>query len=280
MVTETVGVGVMENMRALVVEDDPDISAVLVATLEAAGFEVTAAPDGTTAVDSARTNPPDLVTLDLTLPQMDGIEVCRHIREVSDCYIVIVSARTDEIDRLIGLEVGADDFILKPFSPRELRARVAALFRRPRSGSSAAATMPSDPSGARVPAPGTRTPAQPVIDCGDGLLIHPARREVEVNGAIVDLTRIEYDVLAFLAERLAMVCTREQMVKAIWSSDLDHDHHLVDVHVANLRGKLRKHSSTPWIHTVRGIGYRLDVAGGGRNGGATGGVPPWNGRLD
>ena len=118
----------------MVVEDDPDISSALVETLEGAGFRVTSALDGRQAVSAAAADPPDLVTLDLTLPHMDGIEVCRRIRETSDCYIVIVSARSDEVDKLIGLEVGADDFVLKPFSPRELRARVAALFRRPRTG--------------------------------------------------------------------------------------------------------------------------------------------------
>ena len=123
----------MQELHALVVEDDPDISSALVETLEGAGFRVTSAPDGRQAVSAAAADPPDLVTLDLTLPHMDGIEVCRRIRETSDCYIVIVSARSDEVDKLIGLEVGADDLVLKPFSPRELRARVAALFRRPRT---------------------------------------------------------------------------------------------------------------------------------------------------
>ena len=115
----------MQDLHALVVEDDPDISSALVETLSGAGFRVTTALDGKQAVAKASEDPPDLVTLDLTLPHMDGIEVCRRIREISDCYIVIVSARSDEVDRLIGLEVGADDFVLKPFSPRELRARVA-----------------------------------------------------------------------------------------------------------------------------------------------------------
>lgn len=237
----------MQESHALVVEDDPDISAVLVETLEGAGFRVTAAQDGRKAVEAVAMDPPDLVTLDLTLPHMDGIEVCRQIREVSDCYIVIVSARADEIDRLIGLEVGADDYVLKPFSPRELRARVAALFRRPRSNSVTApeprlAGMPEDSS----------------IACGAGLVVQPDRREVTIHGEIVDLTRIEYDVLAHLALRLSRVCTREQMVLDIWSSALSHDNHLVDVHVANLRGKLRRHSDEVWIHTIRGIGYRLD----------------------
>lgn len=248
----------MQDLHALVVEDDPDISSALVETLEGAGFRVTSARDGRAAVDVAAADPPDLVTLDLTLPHMDGIEVCRRIRETSDCYIVIVSARSDEVDKLIGLEVGADDFVLKPFSPRELRARVAALFRRPRS----AALMDE----ATAQAPHVPSPSQPAdepatISCGAGLVINSARREVQIDGAIVDLTRIEYDVLEYLATHLSRVCTREEMVLAIWSSALTHDHHLVDVHVANLRGKLRRHSDATWIHTIRGIGYRMDREG-------------------
>ena len=246
----------MQDLHALVVEDDPDISSALVETLEGAGFRVTAARDGRAAVDVALADPPDLVTLDLTLPHMDGIEVCRRIRETSDCYIVIVSARTEEVDKLIGLEVGADDFVLKPFSPRELRARVAALFRRPRSGAPTIGEAAARPF--HVPAPSQPMDEPPTIDCGAGLVMNSARREVEVDGAIVDLTRIEYDVLDYLATHLSRVCTREEMVLAIWSSALTHDHHLVDVHVANLRGKLRRHSDATWIHTIRGIGYRMD----------------------
>ncbi|WP_210649646.1 response regulator transcription factor [Nocardioides sp. SYSU D00065] len=261
----------MQDLHALVVEDDPDISSALVETLEGAGFRVTSAHDGRTAVDAAAADPPDLVTLDLTLPHMDGIEVCRRIRESSDCYIVIVSARSDEVDKLIGLEVGADDFVLKPFSPRELRARVAALFRRPRS--TAAASEDSPARGPHVPVPSQPADEPTTIQCGAGLVINSARREVQVDGTIVDLTRIEYDVLEYLATHLSRVCTREEMVLAIWSSALTHDHHLVDVHVANLRGKLRRHSDATWIHTIRGIGYRMDReadphdrrAGGGPN---------------
>ncbi|RYB93943.1 response regulator transcription factor [Nocardioides oleivorans] len=245
----------MQDLHALVVEDDPDISSALVETLEGAGFRVTSAPDGRAAVGIAASDPPDLVTLDLTLPHMDGIEVCRRIRETSDCYIVIVSARSDEVDKLIGLEVGADDFVLKPFSPRELRARVAALFRRPRSG---AATEEPAAQAPHVPSPARPADEPSTISCGAGLVINSARREVQVDGTIVDLTRIEYDVLEYLATHLSRVCTREEMVLAIWSSALTHDHHLVDVHVANLRGKLRRHSAATWIHTIRGIGYRMD----------------------
>ncbi len=254
----------VQQLKALVVEDDPDITTVIVESLAAAGFEVTSAADGRSAIEKAAEISPDLVTLDLTLPKMDGIEVCRRLRETSDCYIVMISARADEIDRLIGLEVGADDYLLKPFSPRELRAHVAALFRRPRSG-----TFPAAPSANADPfdAESFRPPGQPAATaapphtymCGAGLVVHPARREVEINGRTVDLTRIEYDVLEFLAARMSTVCTREAIVDAIWQSKLEHDWHLVDVHVANLRAKLRRHAETVWVHTVRGVGYRLDV---------------------
>ncbi len=249
----------MQDLHALVVEDDADISSALVETLEGAGFRVSTAPDGRAAVDIAASDPPDLVTLDLTLPHMDGIEVCRRIRETSDCYIVIVSARSEEVDRLIGLEVGADDFVLKPFSPRELRARIAALFRRPRTAAAVATAADDVQARApRVPAPAQPADDSSTIQCGAGLVINSARREVQVDAKIVELTRIEYDVLEYLAKHLSRVCTREEMVLAIWSSALTHDHHLVDVHVANLRGKLRRHSDATWIHTIRGIGYRMD----------------------
>jgi DNA-binding response OmpR family regulator len=271
----------VQDLHALVVEDDPDISSALVETLEGAGFRVTSARDGRAAVDVAAADPPDLVTLDLTLPHMDGIEVCRRIRENSDCYIVIVSARSDEVDKLIGLEVGADDFVLKPFSPRELRARVAALFRRPRSAS-LVDDLPAA-SAPHVPSPSQPADEPSVISCGAGLVINSARREVKVDGTIVDLTRIEYDVLEYLATHLSRVCTREEMVLAIWSSALTHDHHLVDVHVANLRGKLRRHSDATWIHTIRGIGYRMDKEGhkeGQQHGRRAGGGPYLVARFD
>ena len=249
----------MRDLRALVIEDDPDISWVVEASLEAAGFQVTTVADGRSAVDAVMARPPDLITLDLGLPLMDGIEVCRRIREVTDCYVVIISAREDEIDRLIGLEVGADDFMLKPFSPRELRARVAALFRRPR-GRASVHQLPAQATSQDLRGPVAGDDTRPAIDCGGGLVIHLASREVRVDGDVVDVTRMEYDVLEHLASRLSRVCTREDMVRTIWSSTLPHDHHLVDVHVANLRAKLRRHSATSWIHTVRGVGYRLDLA--------------------
>jgi DNA-binding response OmpR family regulator len=268
----------VQELHALVVEDDPDISSALVETLEGAGFRVTSALDGRRAVSAAAADPPDLVTLDLTLPHMDGIEVCRRIRETSDCYIVIVSARSDEVDKLIGLEVGADDFVLKPFSPRELRARVAALFRRPRTG--AVAEEPVNGRGPQVPSPAQPVDEPSTISAGAGLVINSARREVQIDGSIVELTRIEYDVLEYLATHLSRVCTREEMVLAIWSSALTHDHHLVDVHVANLRGKLRRHSDATWIHTIRGIGYRMDREGDEQQERRAGGGPYLVARID
>ena len=246
------GTSPVQGLLALVVEDDPDIAALIEETLSAAGFEVERAADGRTAIEAARNRPPDLVTLDITLPQVDGIEVLRHLRETNDCYVVIVSARTDEIDRLLGLEVGADDYIVKPFSPRELRARVTALFRRPRGVVHDAEQLPAGEAPPTVP--------HGVIDCGAGLVVLTARREVRIDGTVLDLTRIEYEILAHLAVHVAKVCTRQEMVTAIWPNPLVHDHHLVDVHVANLRGKVGKYSDRLWVHTVRGIGYRLDPA--------------------
>lgn len=233
----------MKTHRALVVEDDADISMLLVETLSTAGFEVTTAHNGDDALEAVLNQAPELVTLDLNLPGMDGVEVCRRLRESSDCYVVMLTARTEEIDRLIGLEVGADDYMTKPFSPRELRARVAALLRRPRHAEHGPVHGPSTGDD---------------VDLGAGLVIRTARREVLCDGQVVPLTRTEFDLLAFLAARVGTVCDRVEIVRAIWDTAFTDDQHLVDVHVANLRGKLRHHSQQAWVHTVRGIGYRLD----------------------
>ena len=234
----------VSTYRALVVEDDLGVSMVIAETLRTAGFEVTTVANGEDALDTVLRDDPHLVTLDLILPGMDGVEVCRRLRENSDCYVVMITARHEEIDRLVGLEVGADDYMVKPFSPRELRARVAALFRRPRSGEPPSVT--------------TKFPVAPDLDLGGGLLIRRARREVVCNGQVVPLTRTEFDLLSLLAERMGTVCSRGEIVQAIWDTTFTDDQHLVDVHIANLRAKLRRHSSEAWVHTVRSIGYRLD----------------------
>ena len=171
-----------------------------------------------------------------------------------------MSARSDEVDKPIGLEVGADDIRPQAVPPRELRAGCRRCSVGPRTAPGRSTSRP--PARApHVPSPSQPADEPSTISCGAGLVINSARREVQVDGTIVDLTRIEYDVLEYLATHLSRVCTREEMVLAIWSSALTHDHHLVDVHVANLRGKLRRHSDATWIHTIRGIGYRMDREG-------------------
>jgi len=246
----------VDRRTALVVEDDADIASAIERSLVLAGFEVTIATTGEAAITEASSLRPDLVTLDLSLPGVDGLEVCRRIRALSDCYIIVVSARRDEVDRLTGLEVGADDFITKPFSVRELQARVAALFRRPRSRLTApTTTRPADAVGAVGAAGAGRT----VLDCGSGLEVDPVAREVTIHGTPVELTRTEFDILAHLAGRPGVVVGRGEVLRSIWSTDfVPEDTHNVDVHLANLRRKLRRHSSARWIHTVRGVGLRLD----------------------
>lgn len=236
----------------MVVEDDPDIGAAIDRSLQLAGFDVVLATTGQDALAAVARHEPDLVTLDLTLPDVDGLEICRRIRAESDCYIIMISARRDEVDRLTGLEVGADDFLTKPFSLRELQARVAAVFRRPRSHTSAAT-----PALATVNGGPPRGDA--VLDCGSGLEVDPAAREVTIHGESVDLTRTEFDLLAHLASRPGVVVGRDEVLRSVWSTDyVPEDTHNVDVHLANLRRKLRRHSSASWIRTVRGVGLRLD----------------------
>ena len=241
----------MDRRIAVVVEDDRDLSDAIGRSLELAGFDVVVARTGEDALAAVADRRPDLVTLDLSLPDIDGLEVCRAIRADSDCYIIMISGRRDEVDRLTGLEVGADDFVVKPISMRELQARVAALFRRPRNR-----TVPPT-----VPAARTGQAERTLLDCGAGLQVDPAAREVTIHGTRVELTRTEFDLLAHLASRPGVVVSRDEMLRTVWSTDfVPEDTHNVDVHLANLRRKLRRHSSATWIRTVRGVGLRLDRA--------------------
>ncbi len=244
--------------RVLVVDDEPPIVELVRGYLEREAMEVLVAADGPTAVELVRGRAPDVVVLDVMLPGLDGIEVCRRIRTFSDAYVLMLTARSEEIDRIVGLTVGADDYLVKPFSPRELVARVRALLRRPRTPIDERATMPaSGPvaarSAARASGPGAALP--------DGLAIDVARRAVAVDGHQVALTALEFEILAVLARDPGVVVPRSSLMDRVWGSDFVGSDHLVDVHVGNLRRKLGDDPASPrFVETVRGVGFRLREA--------------------
>lgn len=227
--------------RILVVEDEESLSRLIASYLSRDGYAVETVRDGLEAIAYARAFPPDVVVLDLGLPGTDGIEVCRTLRTFSDCYVIILTARVEEVDRLIGLSVGADDYLTKPFSPRELVARVGVMLRRPRRfASSAVAADPHE-----------------VLTIGE-LSLDLGAREVRVADEVVPLTRTEFDVLATLARQQRRAFSRDQLTKQVWGPDWFGDPHLVDVHVGHVRRKLGDDSSNPiYVQTVRGYGYRI-----------------------
>jgi DNA-binding response OmpR family regulator len=228
------------STRVLVVDDEQSLAKVVASYLQRDGHEVSYVFDGPAAVDAARTQPPDVVVLDLGLPGLDGIEVCRQLRTFTDCYIVMLTARTEEVDKLIGLGVGADDYLTKPFSPRELVARVRVMLRRPRT------------TGAGVP-----HVEEPPRTFGP-LAIDVAAREASVDGRLVEVTRTEFDLLAALSARPRMAFSRRQLIDAVWGEGWVGDEHLVDVHIGHLRRKLGDDPAAPrFIRTVRGVGYRM-----------------------
>jgi len=228
----------MQPPRILIVDDEVPIVDLVRGYLEREGFVVESAADGPSAVDAVRTTAPDVVVLDVMLPGFDGVEVCRRIRTFSNAYVLMLTARGEEIDRIMGLTVGADDYLVKPFSPRELVARVKALLRRPRSDSTA--------TGGAAPA---------------GLDIDEARRMVRVDGDPVELTALEFDLLALLARDPGVVVRRQTALDQLWGTDFGADDHLVDVHIANLRRKIGDDPTHPrFVETVRGVGYRLREA--------------------
>ncbi|WP_460797101.1 response regulator [Nocardioides pacificus] len=232
------------GLRAMVVEDEASLAALVASYLERAGFEVTVSHDGAEAVSVARHVDPDVVVLDLGLPGLDGIEVCRRLRTFSDCYVVMLTARTEEVDTLIGLSVGADDYITKPFSPRELIARIQAMMRRPRTSPAA--------GGSAQQADSTRV--------FGSLHVDPVGRDVWCDGEAVALTRTEFDLLATLSARPQMAFSRAQLIEAVWGPSWVGDEHLVDVHIGHLRRKIGDDANQPrFIRTVRGVGYRMGV---------------------
>ena len=225
-------------MRILVVEDEATLRRQLVQAIAAAGHTVEEAADGEQAHYLGDVESFDAAVLDLGLPGMDGVEVCRQLRTFSDCYVLMLTARADEVDKLIGLSVGADDYMTKPFSPRELVARIQVLLRRPRAGSTGATAA--------------------VVHRIGALTLDPSSRRVELDASPVELTRTEFDLLQALAEHPGWVLNRRQLTDAVWGEDWVGDDHLVDVHIAHLRKKLGDDPSQPrFVQTVRGVGYRM-----------------------
>ncbi len=227
--------------RVLVVEDEAPLGRLVASYLSREGFAVEVVGDGLEAISRAREVPPDVVVLDLGLPGADGVEVCRALRTFSDCYVIMLTARVEEIDRLIGLSVGADDYLTKPFSPRELVARVQAMLRRPR----------------RFAGDAVESGVHEVREVGD-LNIDLTAREVRVAGRQVELTRTEFDVLAALVGQPRRAFSRDQLIEQVWGPGWVGDPHLVDVHLGHVRRKLGDDAAAPvFVQTVRGYGYRL-----------------------
>ncbi len=227
----------MTVTRVLVVDDETPIVELVRDYLAAEGMEVAVAQDGPSAVNAVRERRPDVVILDVMLPGLDGFEVLRQIRTFSDAYVIMLTARAEEIDRIIGLSVGADDYLVKPFSPRELVARVRALLRRPRTGRD-----------------GTEAGH---FEFGE-LLVDRPTRTVTLRGEVVVLTTMEFDLLSTLAEDAGVVFSRQRLLDRVWGMDFVGDEHVVDVHLGNLRRKLSEDAARPtFIETVRGVGYRF-----------------------
>lgn len=224
-----------DRVSVLIVDDSREFQQLIEAALRDHNARIRFADDGESAIELCRNDPPDLVILDLGLPDIDGLEVCRRLRKFSDAYVLMLTARDDEVDMLIGLAVGADNYMTKPFSPRELQARVQALLRRPRSPAAA---------------------VQPNMLTIQDLSLDLQAREVTRDGREIKLTRIEFDLLATLASNPSMVFERKLLFEQVWGAEVFGDTHVVDVHIANLRKKIDT-SDQRHIKTVRGIGYRL-----------------------
>ncbi len=224
--------------HALVVDDEQNLVDLVKSYLEREGFTVAVAADGPSAIEAVRREQPDIVVLDLMLPGFDGLEVCRRLRQFSDAYVLMLTARTEEVDRVVGLEVGADDYLGKPFSPRELVARVKAMLRRPlRSALS--------------------TPELPPPRRFGQLTIDESRHEITLGDKPISVTGREFALLSVLAAQPGRVFTPSQLLERVWGTDY-YDDHVVDVHVANLRHKLEADPAHPaYVETVRGVGYRF-----------------------
>lgn len=225
----------------LIVEDEVQTSAFLKHVLERERFDVLVAEDGETALEVCATNDPDIVLLDYELPGISGQETCRVMRSMTDAYIVMLTGRDDEVDKVISLSLGADDYVIKPFSHRELVARMYSLLRRPRT------KQPGASSGS------ARSFGEVVIDI--------ASRVVLIDGEDLQLTRTEFDLLDVLTVDAGKVVSRSDLLKRVWRTDWDGGDHLIDAHVHNLRKKLASRGAGRYLRTVRGVGYKF-VPGG------------------
>jgi len=223
----------MAKGKILVVDDEPGILDLVTAYLEQEGFKYRTARDGHTGLELARSYKPELIILDIMLPGMDGIELLRQLRQESDVYVIMLTARGEETDKIVGLSVGADDYLTKPFSPRELMARIKAALRRLRQQAG---------------------PDQADVLAFDGLRINKDSRQVWVQGDMVDLTATEFDLLLALAEHRGMVLSRDQLLEKIWGHDYYGEIRVVDVHIGHIRHKIGEE----YIATVRGVGYRFE----------------------
>jgi DNA-binding response OmpR family regulator len=220
--------------HVLIVEDAPEAAELATAFLRGAGYDTSTATTGEAALDLARAHRPDVILLDLGLPDTDGTDLCRSLREFSDAHIVMLTSRSDEIDKVLGLKLGADDYVTKPYSPRELLARLEAALRRARP---------------------TESPVSADRRIGD-LVVQPEAHQVLLEGEEVPLTKIEFAILDALSERPDRVLSRAALRERVWGADWYSGDHVVDVHMANLRKKLDRNGRSH-IKTIRGVGYRM-----------------------
>lgn len=223
--------------HVLVVEDAPEFQHLHRESLTKAGYRVSVAGTGARALEVARATDPSVIILDLVLPDADGMDLCAQFRTFTSAYIIMVTSRTDEVDKLVGLAAGADDYVTKPFSNRELVARVGVLLRRPRDLESTSAS---------------------IRELGD-IQVDVAAREVTVDGELCSLTKIEFDILDALTADVNVVRSRQSLLEHVWGPNWVGDTHVIDVHLANLRKKIDR-NGTKHIKTVRGVGYRFTTA--------------------
>lgn len=228
----------MPTARILIIDDEPSIHTVISAYLKAEGYEQLSAMDGPSGLKAAKTFKPDIIILDVMLPGMDGIELLANLRRESDVYVIMLTARTEEVDKIVGLSVGADDYLTKPFSPRELVARIKAALRRLQIGTSSAE------------APSSLIFAHLRIDLSE--------RRVWLEQQLIDLTAIEFDLLVNLAQNQSMVLSREQLLEKVWGYEYFGDTRVVDVHIGHIRQKFGEYQL---IETIRGVGYRFEDKG-------------------